>query len=77
MMKFSGIGFLVLVCYWIVALSGVAEIDPAKAEAVWLFSDGAGRKVVGSSNHKRDGTLFGKGKWVKGKFGGGLELNGT
>ena len=76
-MKYLGIGFLVPVFYWIVALPGVAEIDPAKAEAIWLFNDGAGGKVVDSSGHKRDGTLFGKGKWVKGKFGGGLELNGT
>ena len=30
-----------------------------------------------SSGHKRNGTIVGQDKWVKGKFGGGLELSGT
>ena len=76
-MKHLAIGFLILAFCLVVGMPSEAEIDPAKAETVWLFDDGAGGKVVDSSGHKRNGTIVGKDKWVKGKFGGGLELNGT
>ena len=45
-------------------------------EAIWQFEDGSGALVTDSSPHKRHGNITGSTKWVDGKFGGGLELDG-
>ena len=44
---------------------------------VWLFDEGSGKKVGDSSDNKLHAKFDqGKPKWVKGKFGGGLEFDG-
>ena len=45
-MKHLAIGCLILAFCLAVGMPSEAEIDPEKAEAVWLFDDGAGGKVV-------------------------------
>lgn len=42
----------------------------------WSFDEGSGTAVKDSSGNKCDGTMEAA-KWVKGKVGGGLELNGV
>ena len=44
--------------------------------AVWLFEEGAGRTVKDASGNGHDGKFAGSPKWVKAKFGTGLELPG-
>ena len=61
-MKHLAIGFLILAFCLVVGMPSEAEIDPEKAEAVWLCDDGAGGKVVDSSGHKRNGSIVGKDK---------------
>ena len=45
--------------------------------AVWLFEEGAGDVVKDASGNGHDGEFEGKPKWVKAKFGGGLEFPGN
>lgn len=54
---------------------GSTEVDPETAVGVWLFDDGGGNKAEDSSGKENHGTINGA-KWVKGKFGDGLEFNG-
>ena len=44
--------------------------------AVWLFEEGAGKTVKDASGNGHDGKFAGNPKWVKAKFGTGLELPG-
>ena len=44
--------------------------------AVWLFEEGAGRTVKDASGNGHDGKFASSPKWVKAKFGTGLELPG-
>ncbi len=44
--------------------------------AVWLFEEGAGKVVKDASGNGHDGEFAGNPKWVKGKFGTGLEFPG-
>ncbi len=44
--------------------------------AVWLFEEGAGKTVKDASGNGHDGKFAGSPKWVKAKFGTGLELPG-
>jgi hypothetical protein len=50
-----------------------AEIDPATIVAGWLF-DGDTKDFSGNG---KDGDIVGDPKWVEGKFGDAIELNGT
>ena len=44
--------------------------------AVWLFEEGAGKTVTDASGNGHDGKFAGSPKWVKAKFGTGLEFPG-
>ena len=44
---------------------------------MWTFEDGQGDTVTDESGNGSDGVFVGDLKWVDGKFGGGLEFNGT
>lgn len=60
-------------------LSGMsieAEVDKHTV-AVWLFEEGTGDVVKDASGNGHDGEFAGKPKWVKAKFGGGLEFPGN
>ena len=55
------------------------RVDAAVDEntvAVWLFEEGAGKVAKDDSGNGHDGNFKGSPKWVKAKFGTGLELPG-
>lgn len=54
-----------------------AKIDESTIAGMWTFEDGQGETVTDESGNGSDGTFVGDLKWVDGKFGGGLEFNGT
>ncbi len=53
-----------------------AKIDPAVIAGLWLFDDGAGKVIKDSSGNKLDGEVIGSIKWVDGKFGKAMEIDG-
>ncbi len=55
---------------------GNAEIDPKSIVGAWLFDETNGKVATDSSDNGNDGKLVGGAKWVKGKFGNAIELNG-
>ena len=60
-------------------LIGIAQVDAAIDEntvAVWLFEEGAGKVAKDASGNGHDGNFKGSPKWVKAKFGTGLEFPG-
>lgn len=54
-----------------------AKIDPKNLAGMWLFEDGGGDKVTDASGKNNHGTVAGPIKWVNGKFGRAIELNGS
>lgn len=60
-------------------LIGIGRVDAAVDEntvAIWLFEEGAGKIAKDASGNGHDGNFKGSPKWVKAKFGTGLELPG-
>ena len=55
---------------------GNAEIDPGSIVGAWLFDETGGKVAKDSSDNGNDGDLQGGAKFVKGKFGNAIELNG-
>jgi len=53
-----------------------AEIDPQSIVGAWLFDETNGKVAKDASGNDNDGNLVGGAKWVKGKFGNAIELNG-
>ena len=53
-----------------------AEVDPGSIVGAWLFDETGGKVAKDSSDNGNDGDLVGGAKWVKGKFGNAIELNG-
>ena len=75
---FYGIVCLVLTL-GVTILIGIQRVDAAVDKhtvAVWLFEDGNGRIVRDASGNGHDGNFKGNPKWVKAKFGTGLEFPG-
>ena len=54
-----------------------AEIDFETCVGMWLFNEGRGNKVEDSSGTGNDATIEGGAKWVDGKFGKALSLDGS
>ncbi|MDE0401240.1 MAG: hypothetical protein OXL96_25875 [Candidatus Poribacteria bacterium] len=54
-----------------------AEIDPDTLVGLWLFDEGNGKVATDASENGLDGELVDGPKWVDGKFGDGLELDGS
>ena len=54
-----------------------AEIDFADCVGMWLFDEGNGDKAEDSSGTGNDGSIQGGAKWVNGKFGKALSLDGS
>ncbi|MDE0086977.1 MAG: LamG domain-containing protein [Candidatus Poribacteria bacterium] len=67
--------FLVAVSLMLAQLS-TAEIDQNTIVGAWLFDEANGKVAADSSDNGYDGNLVGGAKWVKGKFGNAIELNG-
>jgi hypothetical protein len=57
--------------------ASIAKIDPKTAVGIWVFNEGTGKKAQDASDNGNDGTLQNGPKWVEGKWGKGLEFNGT
>ena len=53
-----------------------AEVDPGSIVGAWLFDETGGKVAKDASDNGNDGDLVGGAKWVKGKFGNAIELNG-
>ena len=71
------IGFVGLVgIFLLIALPGLAKIDPDSITGMWLFNEGKGGTAADASGNGNDGEIHGA-KWVDGKFGKALEFNGT
>jgi len=57
---------------------GYAIIDSASLVGLWLFNDlDEGDIAEDTSGNGNDGELMGKPEWVDGRFGSGLEFNGS
>ena len=54
-----------------------AEIDFKTCVGMWLFDEGRGDEAEDSSGTDNNGTIEGGAKWVDGKFGKGLSLDGS
>ena len=65
-----------MVAFLYVSLTHAKVVDNVPPVGVWLFEEGKGTVAKDSSESKNDGTLKGAVKWVKGKFGSGLEFAG-
>ena len=65
-----------MVAFLYVSLTHAKVVDNVPPVGVWLFEEGKGTVAKDSSESKNDGTLKGAVKWVKGKFGSGLEFSG-
>ncbi len=75
--------FYSVVCFFlaltVTSLIGIVQVDAAvdkNTVAVWLFEEGNGRTAKDASGNGHDGKFKGSPKWVKAKFGTGLELPG-
>ena len=56
---------------------GFAKIDLKDIAGLWLFEEGSRKVVKDSSGNKNDGEFDNGPEWAKGKFGGGMEFDGT
>ncbi|MHC4226355.1 MAG: LamG domain-containing protein, partial [Planctomycetota bacterium] len=56
------------------ALTNTTEADLVGR---WRFDEGSGTTAYDSSGNGNDGTLVGGATWAAGRFGGGIELDGT
>ena len=54
----------------------LAEFDAENCVGMWLFDDASGDIAKDSSGNGNDGILMSDPKWVKGKIGSALELDG-
>ena len=52
-------------------------VDSDSVVLAWLFEEGSGDVAVDSGGNGNDGKLMNGPTWVAGKFGGGLELDGS
>jgi len=55
----------------------VAEGADATLVGYWRFEEGSGTTAYDSSGYGLDGTLVGGATWAEGRYGGGIELDGT
>ena len=54
-----------------------AKFDPKTIVGIWLFDEGSGDVAKDSSGKGNNGTIHGGAKWVDGKFGKALSLDGA
>ncbi len=79
-MKFSLKGIIILFIFmfvtgFIVISQSHAKIDPKTIAGLWLF-DESGKVVKDHSGNGLDGEVIGSVKWVDGKFGKAMEIDG-
>ena len=54
-----------------------AKIDQKLVVGMWLFEEGSGNTAVDTTGKGNDGNIAGPKKWVQGKFGKGLQFDGS
>ena len=67
---------LIIVCSVFAGMSD-AKIDPDTVVGIWLFDENSGDVAIDSSGNGNDGKFTGSPKWVTGKFGKALQLDGS
>jgi len=70
------LGVSLMIIGQILANASYARVDPGSIVGIWLLDEGDGDVVRDISGNKNDGKVFGA-KWTEGKFGKGLEFDGT
>ena len=76
--SFYNVKFLFIAVTVLALLGGMlanAAVDE-NTVAIWLFEEGAGKTAKDASGNGHDGEFAGSLKWVKAKFGTGLEFPG-
>lgn len=68
--------FLMFFVVTLVIFSNVYASIDANTVALWLFNEEQGDKVTDSSKNGHNGVFKGNPKWVKAKYGSGLEFPG-
>lgn len=76
MTRFTIIFLSLIAISFILAGISNAEIDAKSIVGAWLFNESKGKTAADSSGNDNDGEVVGGAKWVKGKFGNAIELNG-
>lgn len=71
------IGVTVLFIVGLLTTSSYAKLDLKTCVGMWLFDEGTGTVAADSSGSKNDGTLTNGPKWVDGKFGKAVSLDGV
>lgn len=71
------ISVIALFTIGMLAVSSYAVLDPETVVGIWKFDEGKGDTTKDASGNGNDGTLMNKPKWVDGKFGKALELDGS
>lgn len=71
------IGLVVLFLTGLLTVSSYAKIDPEDYIGIWKFDDGGGDTALDASDNGNDGELVSSPNWVEGKFGDGLEFDGS
>lgn len=61
----------------VVSMPLFAKIDPKTVVGLWLFEEGSGKVAKDSSGNKLNGEVIDNVKWVNGKFGKAIEIDGT
>ena len=77
---FTGLAFVCCSLFFIGGLcvsTAAAKIDPSTVMGLWLFDEGKGKIATDASGNGLDGDLENSPKWVEGKFGEALELDGA
>ena len=64
-------------CGLVFSAQSLADLDPTTIAAAWLFEEGAGKKIVDSSENGNAGDIEGSPGWVNGKFGKSLDFDGA
>ena len=71
------VAILVCLSFGFMVIQTEAAIDPETLVGAWLFDEGKGTVAEDLSGNELNGTLQGDPKWVDGKFGKALELDGS
>ena len=71
------VAILISLSFSFMVVQTEAEIDPETLTGAWLFDEGKGDVAGDVSGNELDGVLKGNPKWVDGKFGKALELDGS
>ena len=76
-LNYTLIAIAVIALSFAMVTTSEANLDEDTIAGMWTFEEGKGKEVKDLSGNGSDGEFVGDLKWVKGKFGGGLEFDGA